>query len=76
MSNYHVISLYDKKETTCPKLLIESDGATYGVGILDTVKETFQLGLVVGKDRFDNGSPYANNGKTWIAANVGFTFTK
>ena len=31
-------------------------GATYGVGILGTVKETFQLGLVVGKDRFDRGS--------------------
>ncbi len=50
-------------------------GATYGVGLLASIKDSFQIGLVIGKDRFDKNAPYLNNKKTWLAASIGYTFS-
>jgi len=50
-------------------------GLSYGVAILGTVKDTFQLGLVLGADRVNRNVKYVNNNKPWIAFSLGFDFS-
>jgi hypothetical protein len=50
-------------------------GLSYGVAILGTVKDSFQLGVVVGADRVNRSANYANNNKPWIALSLGFDFS-
>jgi hypothetical protein len=50
-------------------------GLTYGVALLGTVKDTFQLGVVVGADRVNRNVKYGNNNKPWIALSLGFDFS-
>lgn len=50
-------------------------GLSYGVALLGTVKDTFQLGLVVGADRVNRNVKYANNNKPWVAFSLGFDFS-
>lgn len=50
-------------------------GLSYGVGLLGTVKDGFQLGLVLGTDRVGAGASYVNNGKAWLAVSLGFAFS-
>lgn len=50
-------------------------GLTYGVALLGTVKDTFQLGVVIGADRVNRNVKYANNNKPWIALSLGFDFS-
>ena len=49
-------------------------GASYGFGVLATVKEQFQIGLVVGQDRTDDAAQFARNGDTWLALSFGYEF--
>lgn len=50
-------------------------GLSYGVALLGTVKDTFQLGLVLGADRVNRNVKYANNNKPWVAFSLGFDFS-
>jgi hypothetical protein len=51
-------------------------GISYGLGLIGTVKEEFQMGIVVGADRVSKSANYAQNGKTWIALSLGFAFNE
>jgi hypothetical protein len=50
-------------------------GISYGVGLLGTVKDSFQLGLIVGADKVNTSAKYRNNGKLWVAVSLGFEFS-
>ncbi len=50
-------------------------GVSYGVGWLGTIKNDFQLGIVVGADRAGRSANYVNQGKPWIAVSLGFDFS-
>jgi hypothetical protein len=49
-------------------------GLSYGVGMLSSIKDSFQLGLVVGADRVSKSAGYVNNGKPWVSLSLGFDF--
>lgn len=56
-------------------------GVTWAVGFLSNVtknRNPLQFGLLIGQDRVGSNSavPYKHEGKTWIAAQIGFDFTK
>lgn len=51
-------------------------GVSFGVGILGEIKDSFQIGFIVGQDKFNKGSPYENNGKFWAALSLGYTISK
>ena len=50
-------------------------GVSYGIGILATIKDEFQIGLVVGRDRVDEAANYVRNGRTWVAVSLGYEFS-
>jgi hypothetical protein len=50
-------------------------GVSYGVGMLGTVKGTFEMGMVIGADRVSKSANYVNNGKPWLAVSLGFAFS-
>lgn len=50
-------------------------GVSYGVGLLATVKDEFQIGLVIGRDRVDDSANYVRNGKSWLALSIGYEFS-
>ena len=50
-------------------------GVSYGVGILGTIKEKFNMGVVFGADRVNSNAGYENNGKPWIAVEIGYAFS-
>lgn len=50
-------------------------GLSYGLALLGTVKDTFQLGVVIGADRVNKNAKYVNNNKPWIALSLGFDFS-
>jgi hypothetical protein len=50
-------------------------GISYGLGVLGTVKDSFQLGLVLGWDRVGRSANFANNGKPWVAVSLGYAFS-
>lgn len=50
-------------------------GLSYGFGLLGTIKDDFQLGVVLGWDRVGKSVGYANNGKPWLAISLGFGFS-
>jgi hypothetical protein len=50
-------------------------GVSYGLALLGTVKQAFQLGVVIGADRVNRNAGYVNNGKPWIAVSLGFDFS-
>jgi hypothetical protein len=50
-------------------------GLSYGLALLGTVKEAFQLGVVIGADRVNRNAHYVNNGKPWVAVSLGFDFS-
>lgn len=49
-------------------------GLSLGVGLLGTVKDSFQLGVVVGVDRVAKSAGYVNNGKPWVSLSLGYAF--
>jgi hypothetical protein len=49
-------------------------GVSYGVGVIGTLKNSFQMGLVLGADRVSKSAGYKNNGKPWIAISLGYDF--
>jgi len=50
-------------------------GVTYGVGILGTVKGSFHMGVVFGADRVNASAHYEDNGKPWLAVEIGYAFS-
>jgi hypothetical protein len=50
-------------------------GLSYGLGVLGTVKDSFQLGLVLGWDRVGASAGYPNDGKPWLAVSLGYGFS-
>lgn len=50
-------------------------GVSYGVGMLTTIKGTFQAGIVLGLDHVSKSAGYAYNDKPWISVSFGHTFT-
>lgn len=50
-------------------------GVSYGLGLIGTVKENFQMGVILGADRVSKNAGYVNNGKPWVAVSLGFAFS-
>ena len=50
-------------------------GVTYGIGILGTVKGSFHMGVVFGADRVNASAHYEDNGKPWVAVEIGYAFS-
>jgi hypothetical protein len=50
-------------------------GLSYGIGFITTVKDSIQVGLVVGFDHVDSAS-YAYNDKPWLSFEIGYSFAK
>lgn len=55
---------------------VELAGLSYGLGVIGTVKDSFQIGIVVGADKVDSEANYKNNGKPWLAVSIGFDFAQ
>ncbi len=51
-------------------------GLSYGIGVITTVKDSLQVGLVFGADHVDSAQPYAYNDKPWLSFEIGYSFTK
>lgn len=49
-------------------------GLSYGLGLVGSIKDSFQLGLVVGKDRVGKSAGYVDDGKWWLALSFGTSF--
>lgn len=51
-------------------------GVSYGGGFIFTVKDDFQSGIILGKDRYGTGGDekIEDAGKTWVAIAIGFDF--
>jgi hypothetical protein len=59
------------------KTTSQTDAAlSYGAGIVTTVKDSIQVGLVVGFDHVDSAQPYAYQDKPWISLEVGYSFAQ
>jgi hypothetical protein len=70
------ITKIDVPTVTDDKVGVESvAGLSYGLGWLGTVKDSFQLGVVIGADRVSKSVGYVNNGKPWLAVSLGFGFS-
>lgn len=50
-------------------------GISYGIGLLGSVKDEFQLGIIIGSDRVNKSADYRYNGKAWLAISLGFEFS-
>lgn len=50
-------------------------GVSYGIGMLGTLKDSFQMGLVLGADRVNSSAGYKDNGKPWLAVSLGYSFS-
>lgn len=50
-------------------------GVSYGFGFLGSIKNNFNMGMVVGFDRINKSVGYENNGKLWIAVQLGYVFS-
>lgn len=50
-------------------------GVSYGIGILGTVKGSFHMGIILGADRVNSSADYIDNGKPWIAVELGYAFS-
>lgn len=48
---------------------------SYGIGALGLVKNSFELGLVLGVDKTSRNSGYVNSNKPWLAVSLGFDFS-
>jgi hypothetical protein len=53
----------------------EITGVSYGLGLIGTIKENFQMGVILGADRVSKNAGYVNNGKPWLAVSLGFAFS-
>lgn len=51
-------------------------GFSYGGGIIGKLKDAFQWGVVVGVDRVSGGATYEDNGKPWVALELGYSFSQ
>ncbi len=51
-------------------------GLSYGFGIIGKIKDSFQIGLVVGADHVDSAQPYKYNDKPWISFGLGYSFSQ
>ena len=53
-------------------------GLTVAPGLIWTLKDNFQAGLVVGKDYLgpSAGQSWKYNGRTWVSFSVGYNFAK
>lgn len=64
----------DAGETKSENLI----GVSYGGGLIFTIKDGFQSGVIIGKDRFGSAGDQKieDAGKTWVAIAIGFDFGK
>jgi hypothetical protein len=51
-------------------------GFSYGGGIIGKLKDSFQYGIVIGADRVSANANYNDNGKPWIAIEIGYSFSQ
>ena len=51
-------------------------GLSYGAGLLFTIKNSIQVGAVVGFDHVDAAQPYAYNDKPWVSFEIGYSFAQ
>lgn len=50
-------------------------GISYGVAYLFNVKDSFRMGIVLGRDRVNKSANWKYNGRSWVAASVGYAFS-
>jgi hypothetical protein len=51
-------------------------GFSYGGGFVTRVKDSVQVGLIVGFDHVDSATPYAYNDKPWLSLEIGYSFAQ
>jgi hypothetical protein len=51
-------------------------GFSWGIGLIGTIGPGFQAGVVIGWDRVSRSAKWVNNGKQWLAVEIGFDFAK
>jgi hypothetical protein len=51
-------------------------GYSYGVGLLGSIQNSFQMGLILGADRVSKSANYADNGRWWLALSIGYAFSE
>jgi len=51
-------------------------GFSYGGGFVTRIKDSVQVGLVVGFDHVDSAQPYAYNDKPWLSVEIGYSFAQ
>jgi hypothetical protein len=51
-------------------------GFTYGGGFLFDIKDAFHAGIVLGFDQVSPSANYKDNGKPWIAIEIGYAFSQ
>ena len=67
----------DVSATKDGKTTVESRaGLSSGLGIVTTLKDEFQVGLIVGFDHVGKNSGYQYNGKPWISVSLGYDFVR
>lgn len=49
---------------------------TYGGGLLFTIKDSFQAGLIFGADHVDSNAGYPYNDKLWVSFALGYSFAR
>ncbi len=52
----------------------DNAGLSAGVGVITTLKDSFQLGAVLGWDMVSRDAQYAGNYKPWVAIQIGYSF--
>jgi hypothetical protein len=51
-------------------------GFSYGIGLIGEIKQSFQLGIVIGVDKVSDSVAYPNSGQPWVAVSLGFEFNR
>lgn len=51
-------------------------GLSYGAGLVTTVKDNFNVGLVIGFDHVNSVQDYKYQDKPWISLEIGYSFTE
>jgi hypothetical protein len=51
-------------------------GISYGVGLIGTIKDRFNLGIIFGADHVDSIQQYQYQDKPWVSLELGISLTK
>jgi len=51
-------------------------GLSYGGGLVFSVKDNFQVGIILGADHVDSSANYTYNNKPWLSFEIGYSFAQ